>query len=40
MVANMKEAFGDMLLTDYIDGNPERCSLPSPEVTNSCKKNA
>lgn len=25
----MKEAFGPMLLTDYIDDNPE---LPSPEV--------
>lgn len=32
MVMYMKEAFGDMLLTDYIDGNPDRMKLPSPEV--------
>ena len=38
MVSNMKEAFGNMLLTDYIDDNPDRCSLPSPEVKNSHKK--
>ena len=38
MVSNMKEAFGNMLLTDYIDGNPDRSSLPSPEVKNSHKK--
>ena len=38
MVSNMKEAFGNMLLTDYIDDNPDRSSLPSPEVKNSHKR--
>ncbi len=32
MVSYMKEAFGEKLLTDYIDGNPCRVKLPSPEV--------
>ena len=40
MVSNMKEAFGNMLLTDYIDGKSDRSSLPSPEVKSSHKKDA
>ena len=32
MVEYMKKAFGDMLLTDYIDGDLSRQQLPSPEV--------
>ena len=28
----MKKAFGKMLLTEYIDEDPHRLELPSPEV--------
>ena len=33
MVEYMKRAFGDKLLTDYIDGDMNRQQLPSPQVT-------
>ena len=32
MVEYMKESFGSMLLSDYIDGDLNRQQLPSPEV--------
>lgn len=32
MVEYMKKAFGDNLLSDFIDGDANRQQLPSPEV--------
>lgn len=32
MVEYMKRAFGDMLLSDYLEGELNRQQLPSPEV--------
>ena len=32
MVEYMKKSFGDMLLSNYIDGDLNRQQLPSPEV--------
>lgn len=32
MAEYMKKAFGEKLLSDFIDGDPNRQQLPSPEV--------
>ena len=34
MAAYMQKAFGEALVTDFIDGNPHPVQLPSPKVSN------